>query len=374
MTRYRSRAGLSLATGALFFAALAGQPFHTSSSVNAQGNGQTGTTSARAIHQEISRDNGEALDKEMVEADPNAPDDSLDSAAAEAAIPKKAFPIPIPLPGGLDYAANGVATRNTGSGTIRLRGIPPGAVRVRALLSWASIFDGFAIPLTQTITFNGTPVTGNLIGVTNPPCWPGNFLSAYTASVIALLTPGLNGDYRVANMPTSLTDGRDPWLHAPVPAPRPLSEGASLVVIYSHASVPFTARVFTHPVVQQFSSTLTVTHALGLPLPAYTTLKHTRLGADGQVGSSTTAFLFATNEQTFLGPNAAALTQIKGPGSPFNNNSDWNGDDGIPLNQLWDTQTSSFGQLIPPGSVAYTVSYISNGDCLVPVQHVLGTK
>ena len=386
MKSYRLRIVLLLATVAVFLAAAVGRNFHASPSASAQSTDQLGTSSARAADQDITLDKNESVDKDSIEKNPTAPDDTADSTAtttsanstaansATTTTTTKVYQIPVPLPGGLDYAANGVGTRNAGFGTIRLRGIPPGAVAVRATLYWGEIRAGLAVPLTETVSFKGVAVTGNLLGTCPAPCWPGNFFAAYGASVIALLNPGLNSDYLVAKLPSSLTDGRDPWLTAPVPAPNPLSEGASLVVIYAHPSVPVAARVITHPVVQLTFGTLTVSHALGVPLPAYGTMKHTRLGADGQVGSSTFPINFATDERTFIGPNALALTQIKGPGSPFNVNTDWDGNDGLPLNQLWDTQTSSSGAIIPAGSVAYTVRYVSHGDCIVPVIHVLGVK
>ena len=99
-------------------------------------------------------------------------------------------------------------------------------------------------------------------------------------------------------------------------------------------------------------------------------LKHTRLGADGQVGRSTFAIAPITSERTFL--NAL---QIEGIGSPFNIDSDWNGADGAPLNQLWDTNTSSVvGNPVPPLAMNYVVRYLSNGDCIVAVAHVLSVK
>jgi hypothetical protein len=240
-------------------------------------------------------------------------------------------------------------------------------------LYWGTIYDGSAIPLTTRATFNGTHVIGRLIGVSPPPCWPGSFFAAYRASVIAHIVPGINSDYKVTNLPSSLTDGRDPWLHAPVPAPRPLSEGASLLVVYSHNSLPFSSRVFLNQGARMFFGTVDIHNPLPSPIPHYSVLKHTRIGADGQVGSSTFAFLFVTDERTFLGTTPATLTQIKGPGSPYNGDSDWNGTDGGPQNTLFDTQTSSFfDQLISPGASRYTLRLASNGDCIVWMVSVLG--
>ena len=146
------------------------------------------------------------------------------------------------------------------------------------------------------------------------------------------------------------------------------------MVIYAHNSVPFTARVFLNQGATMFFGGVSINNPLPQPLPAYNTLKHTRLGADGQVLASTFATASITDERTFIGPGPGP-TQIKGPFSPINTDSDWNGSDGGPLNQLWDTQSSSlFGNPITPGVTSYVVRYLSHGDCIVMVGHVLGVK
>ncbi|MET0649141.1 MAG: hypothetical protein ABW208_21225 [Pyrinomonadaceae bacterium] len=311
---------------------------------------------------EATLENLEALDKKSVEADPTANDDSESTTATAAA----KYPIKVPLPGGLDHVANGVGTRNSRSNTIRLRGVPPGATAVRAYLYWGTL-QAAAAP-TQTAVFNGTPVTGTLIGAAGPTCWGPGVFAAYRASVIALISPGINRDYVITGLPTSLADGRSPWFG---PAPLPLSEGASLVVIYSHSSVPPGAQVFINNGAAFFFNLININNPLGGVLNPYSRLKHTRIGGDGQSGFGTSSFLAATNERTFLG---FPFTQIKGPGSPFNIDSDWNGDDGAPLNQLWDTHTDSFGQILPPGVGNYVVQYAAGGDCIFAVAHVLSTQ
>jgi len=312
----------------------------------------------------------EVHSKESVEASPVASDDRID-----AVIP---FPIPVPLPGGIDHVAAGVGTRNRGSGVIQLRGVCPGSRPVQAFLYWGTIINSTAIPLTSTATFNGTQVTGTLIGSSAPPCWPGTAFVAYRASVIALIAPQINGDYTVSCLPSSITDGRDPWRCSPVPAANPLSQGASLVVLYTGSTVPATSRTSLNEgaFLVNFIGALNVNNPVPGGVPNYSILKHTRIGGDGQVGSSTFSFLSVTDERTFLGPNAGgAFTQIKGPGSPFNGDSDFNGYDADPLNKLWDTHTDSFfQQLIAPGLAAYTVRYIGNGDCFVAIVHVLTTQ
>jgi hypothetical protein len=361
-------------TAVVFLSAVVFQPFPQLTAhayQNPAPSAQDGTTSLRATEEaKAETSKAESLDKASIEANPVAVDDRLDANAVH--------PIPVPLPGGLNHAAAGVSTRNRGSGVIRLRGVCPGARLVRAFLYWGHIIDGGAIPLTNTARFNGTMVRGTLIGSSAPPCWPGSFFVAYRASVIALIPPQINGDYEVNCLPSSLTDGRDPWACAPVPAARPLAEGTSLVVVYSEPGAPPGSQVFINEgaALVNFIGTIAVNNPLPVPLNNYATLKHTRIGADGQVGSSTFSILPVTNEATFLGPNAGgAFTQIKGPGSPFNGDSDFNGYDGDPANKLWDTHTDSFGgQLIQPGLANYFVIYTGNGDCFVAIVHVLGVR
>src|SRR3712207_5190006 len=142
--------------------------------------------------------------------------------------------------------------------------------------------------------------------------------------------------------------------------------------VYSHASVPPAAQVFINNGAAFFFNLININNPLGGVLNPYSRLKHTRIGGDGQVGGSTSSMLAVATERTFIGP--PFFTRIKGPGSPFNGDSDWNGDDGAPLNQLWDTHTDSFGQILPPGIVNYVVRYTAGGDCIFAVAHVLSTQ
>lgn len=324
-------------------------------------------------------ENAEDYEVADIEGDPTAPDDTVDSLEENGdPLPTKLYVIPLPVPGGLDHLANGAGTRNAGFGTIRLRGACPGARAVRAFLYWGTIICGNAIPLFQRVTVNGTHVRGRLVGVSPQPNWGSTWFTAYRASIIALIRPGINGDYVITNMPTSVNHGGDPWRCF---APCPQSEGASIVVIYSAADVPRAARVFVNNGAATFSGTININNPLPRPIPPHKALKHTRLGADGQVGGSTDSIRPVTDERTFLGPPGGPFVQIKGPGSLFNIDSDWNGDDGGPLNQLWDTHTDSFGwqftgypNILPAGLVRYTVRYVAQGDLICPVAHILGVK
>lgn len=366
MNRYKSSRLSSLVGILIFTATLAVQPLPLVPSARAQETTQdeNGFTNRPLDDRETEAtlEKFEALDAKSVEADPTTTDDRDTSTTAAAP-----YVVKTPLAGGLDHIANGVGTRNSRSSTIRLRGAPPGATVVRAFLYWGTLQAAPAA--TQTIIFRGSAVTGTLVGSAAPTCWGPGVFAAYRASVIALINPGINGDYVVSGMPTSLFDGRDPWFG---PAPLPLSEGASLVVVYSHSSVPFGAQVFINNGAAFFFNIININNPLGGVLNPYSRLKHTRIGGDGQVGMSTSSMLPVTNERTFIGP--PFFTQIRGAGSPFNGNTDWDGDDGLPLNRLWDTHTDSFGQILPAGIGNYVVRYTAGGDCIFAVAHVLSTK
>lgn len=270
----------------------------------------------------------------------------------------------VPLPGGIDHLAAGVATRNTGYGNIRLRGLNPGAVVVSAIVYFGTVYgSGQLVPTNVNFLFNNNLVTGRLIGTTPDPCWgTGGKFAAYRAFVTAYVSG--NGDYRVDRLPSFLRDGRDPWKSYNNTAP--LSEGASLVVLYSDKTVPYNSFVQIHHVVNLFYSNLTVFHWLPVPIKNNSRLKHTRLGADGQAGFGLNHGAYISDERSFIN-----TLQIKGTGSGLNKDSDWNGYDGEPLNQLWDTHTMNVPYSIPIGATYYRVRYTSNGDCIIPVAHVL---
>jgi hypothetical protein len=288
------------------------------------------------------------------------------------------------LPGGVDHAAAGTGTRNAGFGTIRLRGVPAGATILRAWLYWGTVY-ALPVPNNATAIFNGTSVTGQRINApTLEPCWlfsNARFV-AFRANVRSRIVAGANSDYRITGLASAITNGSDPFVCAPpFPTPStPGSEGATLLVIYSHSSVPASARTYIHQGPTLVTGNTTVTNNLSPVAPSHTVIKQTRFGADGQVGCTLFSVGSLNGEMTHLGPTTVSLFQIKGPGSTINTNSDWNGGDGSPLNQLWDTQTDSFGSvngvtnLIPNGAAQYVVQYTGVGDCFVTVAHVLTAK
>jgi hypothetical protein len=58
----------------------------------------------------------------------------------------------------------------------------------------------------------------------------------------------------------------------------------------------------------------------------------------------------------------------------LNQDSDWNGYDGDPLNKLWDTHTDDITGALAAGDTSYIVRYVAGQDCSVWVVHILGIK
>jgi hypothetical protein len=313
-----------------------------------------------------------------------------DTTVNSGPIPVSFKNVPIPLPGGIDHAVAGVATRNSGGGVIRLRGVPPGSVLLSAVLVWGEIAAPPAIN-PYTIGFGAdctalANVNGNSFGAAPQPCWnPNGQFFGYIAPVTAQILPGINGDYRVKGLKSALTNHRCPWGDGNCAGPGnalTLSEGASLIVFYSNACIPQAAQIYVHLGPRMFFGPHTVTHAT---VPAINgnlpNLKHSRIGADGQVGVSNCGLRSIpgiSDERTWIeNPVTGGSIQIKGDVAGLNRDSDWNGYDGEPLNKLWDTHTDVFGNgqfLAGGGGLSYRVRYLSQGDCIVWAVHILGVR
>jgi hypothetical protein len=312
-----------------------------------------------------------------------------DDRAAAAALVGPAAPVTfLTFTGRVDHAAAGTGLRNFDSGTIRLRGIPANSTVVRAFLYWAMICPtGAVCPPIVPIEFEGRTIDSRLLCTGAQPCWvAGATLGAYLVDVTGLM-PGtttavvankvINGDYQISRFPfhPNERDGRDPWV--PLTALTPKVEGATLVVVYSNPSLSLTGRVHLHHGCDFFVGTLNVTNPLVPAAPSPILFaKSTRFGADGQVGTGNSASPITSEEKTFFGgPSAncavAVLTQIAGDGSTRNHDSDWNGSDGGPLNQLWDTRTTTVTGLLRAGAANYCVRYVSSGDCMNAIGYAL---
>lgn len=154
-----------------------------------------------------------------------------------------------------DYVVGGVGLRGRGdasgyaTGSISISGVPANAVVVSAFLYWEAI-ESTSIPSTANGFFQGYPITGTAIGNETPPCWSSGggtgsangskHLRIYRADVGPYLV--VNGQYQTNTNPASNPPVapyqvrlRDSGSNG---AGTPLTEGASLVVVYRTLTAP----------------------------------------------------------------------------------------------------------------------------------------
>jgi hypothetical protein len=210
---------------------------------------------------------------------------------------------------------------------------------------------------TVPVLFDGNNVAAFKTGDHLDPCWGMAGNHSYAADVTAFIPGGgaLNQDYQVV-LPfdaSTSTTGQNPW--APVEPNQKLRvEGATLVVVYRNQDSTGSVYIYDAFSDAMFSGSALFT-LVHVPLAARG--RFTMMGADGQRGTGHDNSL--SNELTFFNG-----TQIAGPPVA---SSDWDGSDGWPLVQLWDTHTH---EVTLSGSVSQ-VKYQASGDCLVPVAFVI---
>ena len=326
---------------------------------------------------------------------------------------------------GASMVTNGAGLRNRASSTINLSGLPLDATIVQAFLYWDfTSITGSAGPLQGTICFNndehqsggggdggdsggdarvkllsgngsggdgedgsdggdgggdgddvcqnGSAVTGTSIGTGADACWAGGTNAAFRADVTKLVTG--NGRYTVALQPgaASTESGIDP-LDPTSPTVGPYAEGASLVVVFTSKTIAG-GKVLIYDsglAGTEFVSTVGLTYQLdAVPATGAGSSIFTEIGADGQSGSGLLNFGTTKNTKlnTFL---------IAGPGSPAND-ADWNGSDGWPLIQLWDTHSHDVTGDLLTGlntvSIFDSITPPTNGDCLIGIANVLTVR
>jgi hypothetical protein len=351
-----------------------------------------GFNTSPATETKIDTDTDLYLDADEVER--RAREEQTTGAAAASPIPVSFKDVTLPVQGGIDHAVAGVATRNSGGGVIRLRGVPPGSQLLSAVLVWGEIAAPPAVAAYNVGFGQDCAVSANVVGTPAPfpsnpavqPCWnPNGQFFAYIANVSAQIVPGINGDYRIRGLRSNIRDGRCPWGDSACPGANnalPLSEGASLIVFYANQCIPRKAQIYVNLGPRMFFGPHVVTHATIPPInPGFANLKHSRIGGDGQVGGANCGLRSIpqiSDERTWIeNPITNASIQIKGDVGGLNRDSDWNGYDGEPLNKLWDTHTDVFADsdfLAKGGGLSYRVRYLSQGDCIVWVVHILGVR
>lgn len=249
-----------------------------------------------------------------------------------------------------DHVANGVALRNRTSGTISLRGVPLGSDVLLALLYW-NFSDGNPIgSRQQPVLFDGNLILGQKTADSADPGWNMAGNHSYVADVTRFVghLGHPNQDYVVVLVfdDSTSTTGQNPW--APFEVQTVRAEGATLVVIYRNSAS--SGELFVYDTLsgsEFYGSGVFYLHHTNVSGPA----KLTMAGADGQ--------LRVPGELTFFDGQQIA-------GCPVTN-SDWDGSDGWPLPQLWDTHTHAVSVSVNPSAVEYQAS----GDNVVPVVFIL---
>lgn len=240
------------------------------------------------------------------------------------------------LPGG--YVASGVAMRNLGAGKIIIKGIPRGATIEAAFLYWG-IINPTATDAMAAGSFNGNAIKGINYSIGGDPCWYTGSMFAYRADVTEFVTG--NGTYNLSGFASGITTGSSPWDGVAAP----LCEGATLVIVYRRET-SFVQTIVLYEGCPLFFGDLRYGFTMGGfvadPVKKATL---TIFGADGQDGVGGGPIKDIDKE--FLEFNGTIIAQ---PNSP------WNGADGQPLPQLWDTHTYNVKSLVAKGSKQVTVA------------------
>ena len=240
----------------------------------------------------------------------------------------------VTLPG--DYTVAGVGLRGgtppsygppPASASISISAIPSGASVVKAFLYWGMLDDGEHDSL-KNLNFNSTPVTGTRIGSGPDTCWGRLNSFTYRADVTPFVTG--NGTYTLTNVAKGGSI---------------LQEGASLVVIYQLAGLPFKTIMLDDGNVSIPIGTTTATSSFSDftaagPVSATTTF----MVGDGQLqqGARTTVS-FTGSIGTLSLPNLFGAKD--GP--------------------LWDSDTFDVSSVVGAGSSSDSATIKLFGDCIL---------
>jgi hypothetical protein len=274
-----------------------------------------------------------------------------------------------------DHAANGIALRNRSSGTIHLRGVPLNAKVIQALLYFNFLSAREAGPATCPILFNGNLNYGMKTADSLEPCWltgmvgSHSYVADVTQFVIRQNHP--NQDYQVV-LPFSKatsTIGTNPWdPHPTVITDAHRLEGATLIIVYETDNSTGPLFIYDNLNNTMFSRSA---HILLNHHPIVNTERalFTMIGADGQRGKGHDNAV--SNERSYFNGQI-----IAGPQSPVLTTTaiDWDGGDGIPLPQLWDTHSHYVDLRGNVAQVLYRAFGNNLFDCLVPVAFVIDCK
>lgn len=238
-----------------------------------------------------------------------------------------------------DFVAAGCSLRGTGgTGTITVVGIPGGAFVKEALLYWA-VLDDVQTAQAGQLTFSSLSanraVTGALIGTSAGPC--GSTMTTafvYRADVTPWVTG--NGNYTISGAYDSGSVGV-----------APVTEGASLVIIYSNLAsanrdiVVYDGAGVANSPGSEVSSTLTF------------------FNATAPVTGASICFIAADGEPALT--DSAIVNGLTIAANPFD------GSDPAPGVDYWDTDTFVATGFLTSGATSVTSAIRANTDCLVGV-------
>jgi hypothetical protein len=265
---------------------------------------------------------------------------------------------------GVAHVANGVALRNRCSGNINLRGIAQGSTINNAFLYWNYMDTNVSGPATDTELFNGYLVGGSKVADQPDLCWATAGDHTYRLNVTPLIPAGrVDGDYSFSALHCNDTSGSNPWISG---STGPVKwEGASLVVTYRNSTTSSNRVAIFDNLHGAASGTgaavssFTVNMNTGAVAPFSGSGLFTQIGADGQTGTSFSSG--SSNEtDTFNG------VLLAGPGGIYPQ-SNWDGSNGWPMPELWDTHTLdvSFN-----GTTTNTDTTTVGPDCIAAVAYV----
>lgn len=274
------------------------------------------------------------------------------------------------------FVANGCGLRNKTSCVINVSGIPGHSTVKKAFLYWAyTSTTGAGRWPQKTIYLRGNAIdNGKLMGNGDDACWCGGTNVVYRANVTPLVTGNGNYNIRIPRQGVTLANGASPWDLTVCPSEpyQGLAEGASLVVIYTNSAnfstAGATTLVYDSGLAGQEFDTGTFSYDLSsVPAPVSGTDIFTEIGADGQAGNGYDGS--ASLEDTSL--NSTVIAGINAA-SGFDLDSDWNGSDAGPMNQLWDTHSHDVTGVLTGGT--NSVSIYAPDDCLIGVANVLTVR
>jgi hypothetical protein len=288
-------------------------------------------------------------------------------ARAEAETTKTISISPSFLYTGVNHVANGVALRNSCSGTIALRGIPAGSTLKSAYLYWNYMNDLATGATSDTEEFNGVKVTGTKVADQPDLCWGTSGDHSYRAEVTPVAS---GGNYTFTALNCSDKSGQNPWVPVETGAAiEPAWEGATLVETYSNSNTT-SDKVAIFDNLKGASNSNAAIQNFAVEMDTGTTKftgdgLFTQINADGQVGFSFSIYCaedeLCTDEEDYFND-----TELTGPGAIYPQ-SDWDGSNGWPLPQLWDTHTLDVE--FNGTSTNTDTTYVTD-DCIAPVAYV----